>query len=121
MNYDSTQDHEQMAAATQGSLGVRNPDDYIGALEIKDVLWGGVSVKAVAQVHDIGWAVLQMRYGAKVRRAGWNGKGMYVELLILHSSVAAPCFQMFTAQGRFQPGWNASTPDLLATDWEIAQ
>jgi hypothetical protein len=26
---------------------------------------------------------------------------------------------LFTSHGIHQRGWNASTPDLLATDWEI--
>jgi hypothetical protein len=31
-------------------------------------------------MNGIGWAVEQMQDGQKVRRAGWNGKGMFVQL-----------------------------------------
>lgn len=28
--------------------------------------------------HDIGWAIRTIQQGYKVRRAGWNGKGMWI-------------------------------------------
>lgn len=31
--------------------------------------------------EGIGWAVKQMQNGSRVRRAGWNGKGMFVFLV----------------------------------------
>jgi hypothetical protein len=30
---------------------------------------------------NIGWAVKEMHNGNRVRRAGWNGKGMYLFLV----------------------------------------
>ena len=69
--------------------------------------------------RGIGWAVKQMEAGKRVTRPGWNGKGMYLYL----TSVTAgfePCIVMYTAQGTHQPGWLASQPDLLATDWMLA-
>lgn len=30
---------------------------------------------------DFGWAIQQLKAGKRVRRAGWNGKGMYLWLL----------------------------------------
>ena len=70
--------------------------------------------------HGIGWAVKQLKAGKRVTRPGWNGKGMY---LYLNGATAAyePCIVMYTAQGKEQPGWLASQPDLLATDWELAE
>ena len=97
-------------------------------------------------MNDIGWAVKQMQDGQKVCREGWNGKGMFI---VVMSALSLPPFNtqgtsrkvndrtakwigedtplesqpyiaMFTAKGKWQPGWNASTPDLLATDWMIA-
>jgi len=64
-----------------------------------------------------GDAIEMMRDGHKVARSGWNGKGMYV---FLESSIEAyePMIVMRTAQGRLQPGWLASQPDILADDWE---
>jgi hypothetical protein len=86
-------------------------------------------------METIGWAVKQMHNGERVRRAGWNGKGMYIFLVqgsefqvnrpplmgiypegtwvIYHAHV-----DMF-AQGYVVP-WLCSQADLLATDWEIA-
>jgi hypothetical protein len=87
-------------------------------------------------METIGWAVKQMHNGERVRRAGWNGKGMYIFLVpgsefqvnrpplmgiypegtwvTYHAHV-----DMFTAQGCVVP-WLCSQADLLATDWEIA-
>ena len=71
--------------------------------------------------NDIGWAVTQMREGRRVARPGWNGKGMYLYLAReLPGYEFEPCIVMHTAQGKEQPGWLASQPDLLATDWELA-
>lgn len=93
--------------------------------------------------HGIGWAIKQLHDGSKVRRAGWNGKGMWL-LLVAGSRVPLregtpyhaamntategqshvtinPHIDMYTATGEMQPGWLASQTDLLATDWEIAE
>ena len=87
-------------------------------------------------MNTIGWAVKQMHDGERVRRAGWNGKGMFLFL------VPGSTFQvnrhpllgiypegttinyhahvdMKTATGEIVP-WLCSQSDLLATDWEIA-
>lgn len=97
-------------------------------------------------VGGIGWAVEMMREGKKVRRAGWNGKGMWLVLMpelklppfssqapgakvndrtARHIGVdtpldSQPYVAMWTAQGKWQPGWLCSQADLLATDWELA-
>jgi hypothetical protein len=86
--------------------------------------------------QDIGWAVKQMHDGAAVRRAGWNGKGMFLVRIpagnITHPEISArangthsrpvaagPYVAMYTAQKNVVP-WLCSQTDLLATDWEIA-
>lgn len=86
---------------------------------------------------NIGWAVIMMRQGKRVRRAGWNGKGMFIFL------VPGSTFQvnrpplmgiypegtkinyhahvdMKTATDEIVP-WLCSQSDLLATDWEIVE
>jgi Protein of unknown function (DUF2829) len=70
---------------------------------------------------DIGWAVNELRNGYKVRRAGWNGKGMWLELQEPdeNSKMTLPYVFMSTAQGDFVP-WLCSQTDLLASDWENA-
>jgi hypothetical protein len=78
-----------------------------------------------------GDAIQALMAGHCARRAGWNGKGMFVyrlqvppfsipHVVINGSPVSfAPCFCLFTAQKAHQPGWNAAQPDMQATDWEI--
>lgn len=96
---------------------------------------------------DIGGAINFMRKGHKVRRVGWNGKGMYIALMPalylppfnsqepgakVNDRTAKyigpdtpldsqPYIAMWTAAQQWQPGWNASTQDLLATDWQIVE
>lgn len=97
--------------------------------------------------HDIGWAVYSMRHGDKVRRSGWNGKGMFIVFMSrlqlppyntqgterkVNDRTAKwigedrpldsqPYIAMWTAQKQWQPGWLCSQADLLATDWEVAE
>lgn len=68
----------------------------------------------------IGQAVKEMRHGNKVQRAGWNGKGMHLELQIpdANSKMTLPYVFMKTAQGDLVP-WLCSQTDLLAIDWEV--
>ena len=84
----------------------------------------------------IGWAVETMRRGVRVRRRGWNGKGMFVFLVpgsqfevsrapLLGIYPAGtpityhPHVDMKTVDGSIVP-WLCSQDDLLATDWEEA-
>ncbi len=77
---------------------------------------------------NFGDAIYEMKCGGKVRRAGWNGKGMYVYLRKEEKTICMddagkaltePFFIMFTAQGKLQAGWLASQADMLAEDWEV--
>jgi hypothetical protein len=72
--------------------------------------------------QGIGWAVKQMGDGARVRRSGWNGKGMWLALQVpdANSKMTLPYVFMLTAQGALVP-WLCSQTDLLATDWEVAE
>jgi hypothetical protein len=87
-------------------------------------------------MNTIGWAVKQMHNGDRVRRAGWNGKGMFL-FLVPGSTFKvnrAPLLGIYpegteinyhahvdmkTATGEIVP-WLCSQSDLLATDWELA-
>lgn len=71
--------------------------------------------------QGIGWAIKQLYHGLKVRRRGWNGRGMWLALQTpdLHSKMTLPYVYMRTAQGDLVP-WLCSQTDLLAMDWEIA-
>lgn len=70
--------------------------------------------------EGIGWAVKELHNGNRVRRTGWNGKGMWLALQVpdAHSKMTLPYVYMSTAQGGLVP-WLCSQSDLLATDWEI--
>ena len=69
------------------------------------------------ELHGIGWAVKQMQDGGRVRRRGWNGKGMWLAI-DKFSKMTVPYVFMLTAQGALVP-WLCSQIDLLATDWEV--
>jgi hypothetical protein len=68
---------------------------------------------------NIGQAIEEMINDRRVSRAGWNGKGMY--LYLRTENGFEPCFVLRTTMGTDQPGWNASTPDLLAQDWGVVE
>ncbi len=94
---------------------------------------------------DFGEAIRNVKRGSIVRRAGWNGKGMFVYLnLGSHdaresdaefiggvrralftngdngTTTRMPNLNMKAADGSTVTGWLASQTDLLAEDWELA-
>ena len=96
---------------------------------------------------DFSEALKQAKAGQKITRGGWNGKGMFAVLMAplylppfntqgterkVNDRTAKfigedapldsqPYFAMYTAAGKWQPGWLASQADLLADDWMIAE
>ena len=94
-----------------------------------------------------GLAIEAAKLGKKIARKGWNGKNQWVVLMPAlslppYSSQnpgakvndrtakhigtdtpldSQPYFALWTAQGKWQPGWVASTSDILAEDWEIVE
>lgn len=98
-------------------------------------------------VFDFGSALAHLRAGDRIRRSGWNGKGMYVSMVTpadfdpatehviavqrvvdwegnprreqTQPTITQPFAFLFTAQGDRIP-WNASQADLFAIDWEVA-
>jgi hypothetical protein len=72
--------------------------------------------------NQIGWAIKEMHNGRSVRRAGWNGKGMWLAIQYpdSHSKMGLPYVYMSTVGGKLVP-WLCSQTDLLAIDWEIAE
>jgi len=57
---------------------------------------------------------------AKIGRAGWNGKGMWLQLQTpdANSKMGMPYIYLSTVQGLLVP-WNPNNIDMLAEDWEI--
>lgn len=73
-----------------------------------------------------GEAIVWLKTGSCVSRAGWNGKGMHIYLedwlegrFKPQGQKYEPCIAMYTAQGTRQPGWLASQADMLAEDWAV--
>lgn len=69
---------------------------------------------------DFGQALRVLRQGERVARAGWNGRGQYLELQSPNhlSRMTLPYIFIHTVQGDLVP-WVASQTDLLAGDWVI--
>lgn len=76
-----------------------------------------------------GLALEAMKRGAKVARAGWNGKGMWLLLVNNWNGQIGtmppnygllPWIGMKTADDKFVP-WLASQTDMLANDWSITE
>jgi hypothetical protein len=94
-----------------------------------------------------GLAIEAMKKGYKVARKGWNGKEMWIVLMPslylppyntadtyrkVNDRTAKhigedkpldsqPYIAMWTAQGKWQPGWLASQADILAEDWMVVE
>ena len=84
---------------------------------------------------QFGAALALAKIGHRIAREGWNGKGMFVAYMppvVIPAEKVNERTRRFvpegdlnvggylvlkTAQGVWQPGWNASQPDLLASDW----
>lgn len=71
---------------------------------------------------NFGQAIEVLKQGKKVARAGWNGKGMHLELQRpdAHSKMTLPYIYMYTAQGDNVP-WLASQTDMLSEDWTTVE
>ena len=82
---------------------------------------------------DFSVAISAIKDGEKVRRKGWNGKGMYIYYVHLplpfhHDEYessrgekvwgSSEFIVMKTADNKLVP-WLASQADLLANDWEV--
>lgn len=98
-----------------------------------------------------GLAIEALKQGAKVARAGWNGKDMWLSLSCRPggdaisgrreiaaenfwsdnnseyarqnggSAVVLPCITMKTATGEILMGWLASQSDMLTEDWIVVE
>jgi Protein of unknown function (DUF2829) len=68
---------------------------------------------------NFSYALNFLKSGKQVRRAGWNGKGMWLQVQWpdAYSKMTLPYIYMKTADGNIVP-WLASQTDLLSDDWE---
>lgn len=77
--------------------------------------------------RGIGWAIKQLWNGDRVRRDGWNGKGMWLALQRpdANSKMTLPYIYIEYPEGHpaYPNGsrvpWLASQTDILATDWDV--
>ena len=71
---------------------------------------------------NFGQAIMLLRSGSRVARAGWNGKGMWLEIQVpdAGSKMSLPYIYMKTADNNLVP-WLASQTDMLADDWEVIE
>lgn len=80
------------------------------------------------EFKDFGWALHQLRNGKRVQRAGWNGKGIFIELQRPdeHSKMTSPYIYIDTTglqtdnpdAPKSRVPWLASQTDMLAEDWQ---
>jgi hypothetical protein len=80
---------------------------------------------------NFGEALEALKAGKKCRRAGWNGKGIYIEMQRPdeHSKMTLPYIYIVTTQlitdnpasPKGVVPWLASQTDMLAEDWEIIE
>ena len=94
----------------------------------------------VKDTFSFGQAIEFLKEGRKVARKGWNGKGMWIVMmpaLFLEAGMvngrtrkhigedkpldSQPYIAMWTAEGKWQPGWLASQADLMAEDWTLVE
>lgn len=54
----------------------------------------------------------------RMARTGWNGKGMYIQLMepAPGNAITLPFIAMYTAAGELVP-WVAPHTDMLSADW----
>lgn len=78
------------------------------------------------EAMTFGLALECLKKGMHICRAGWNGKGMWLELQRpdAHSNMTLPyVFLNYPADAQNTPGarvpWLASQTDMLAEDWKI--
>ena len=79
---------------------------------------------------DFGLAISELKAGGKVRRRGWNGKGIFIELQkpdenskMTHPYIFIDTTGLQTENEdapKDRVPWLASQTDMLANDWELA-
>ena len=107
---------------------VKYPDGYI-SWSPKDVFDGAYrAADGDAQALTFGDAIHFLKNGEKLARAGWNGKGMWLEMQHPdeNSKMTLPYVYLnYPSDSIHTPGarvpWMASQTDILAEDWRIVE
>lgn len=104
--------------------GVKYEDGYT-SWSPKDVFEAAYrDIEGPVQAFTFGDAVHLLKMGKKLRRSGWNGSGLWLELQVpdAHSKMTMPyIFMSYPMDAKTTPGarvpWLASQTDILAEDW----
>lgn len=69
-----------------------------------------------------GSALVYLKEGRRVQRAGWNGPGQWLGLQVpdQHSKMKLPYIYISPVSGQLVP-WLASQTDMLAEDWSVVE
>jgi hypothetical protein len=99
-------------------VATANVDKGIITSKIEEMSMSSMHRDVQVAEHTFGWAIQALKGGDKVARAGWNGKGMWLQLQspTPESKMTLPYIYMSTVTGDLVP-WLASQTDILATDW----
>lgn len=83
----------------------------------------------MGELFGFGEALDHLKEGRKVRRQGWNGKGIFLELQVpdVNSKMTHPYIFIDTtglqtdneAAPKDRVPWLASQTDMLSEDWEL--
>lgn len=103
------------------------PDGYV-SWSPKDVF---EAAYRLTSGMNFGLAIEAMKMGKRVRRRGWNGKGIFIELQVPdeHSKMSHPYIYIDTTglqtdnpeSPKNRVPWFASQTDMLSDDWEIVE
>ena len=120
----------QEGSKAEEGYAVRYPDGYMS--------WSPKEVfeEAYSPTDNLnfGLAIEAVKKGKKISRAGWNGKGQYVQLATCisytdpagavvnaeHKAIGNQALAFVGTSG-VQLGWMASQADMLADDWTIVE
>ena len=115
---------------------ISNPDNYNNNCTLENVRTAYRRLTTPTTGMTFGQAIINLKDGKRVARAGWNGKGMFL-FLVPGSRITVsegrplaavfpvgaevdylPHIDMKTADGKVVP-WLASQTDVLAEDWTV--
>lgn len=82
-------------------------------------------------MNNFGQAIIHLKEGKKVRRSGWNGKGIFIELQVPdeNSKMTHPYIFIDTTglqtdnedAPKDRVPWLASQTDMLSDDWCVVE
>ena len=133
---DGAEVSQEAQEALENSADIRDmymvqyPDGYVSFSPV-DVF---EEAYRPTEAMNFGLAIEAAKKGARIARAGWNGKGQYVELAscisytnasgevinAVHDAIGNRALAFCGTSG-VQLGWLASQADMLADDWHIVE